>query len=131
MSMQDPIADMLTRIRNGQSADKKTVSMPSSRLKKAVAKVLLDEGYITDFKVAENDGKPLLNVALKYFQGEPVISEIQRVSRPGLRIYRKKDQLPKIMHGMGISIISTSKGLMTDRAARSAGFGGEVLCYVS
>ena len=131
MSMQDPIADMLTRIRNGQSADKKTVSMPSSTLKKAVAKVLLDEGYITDFQVAENDGKPLLNVALKYFQGEPVISEIKRVSRPGLRIYRKKDQLPSIMHGMGIAIISTSKGLMTDRAARSAGFGGEVLCHVS
>jgi small subunit ribosomal protein S8 len=131
MSMQDPIADMLTRIRNGQSADKKTVSMPSSRLKKAVAKVLLDEGYITDFQVAENDGKPLLNVALKYYQGEPVIAEIKRVSKPGLRIYRKKDDLPKIMHGMGIAIVSTSKGLMTDRAARSAGFGGEVLCYVS
>lgn len=131
MSMQDPIADMLTRIRNGQSADKKIVSMPSSRLKKAVAKVLLDEGYITDFKVADNDGKPLLNVALKYFQGEPVIADIQRVSRPGLRIYRRKGDLPNIMNGLGIAIISTSKGLMTDRAARSAGFGGEVLCYVS
>ena len=131
MSMQDPIADMLTRIRNGQSADKKAVSMPSSRLKKAVAKVLLDEGYITDFKEAENDGKALLNVDLKYFQGEPVIAKIQRVSRPGLRIYRKKGDLPNVMNGMGIAIISTSKGLMTDRAARTAGFGGEVLCYVS
>lgn len=131
MSMQDPIADMLTRIRNGQSADKKTVSMPSSRLKKAMAKVLMDEGYITDFKVTENEGKPLLNVALKYFQGAPVIEEIQRVSRPGLRIYRRTTDLPKVMNGLGIAIISTSKGLMTDRAARSAGFGGEVLCYVS
>ena len=121
MSMQDPIADMLTRIRNGQSADKKIVAMPSSRLKKAVAKVLLDEGYITDFKVEENDGKPLLNVALKYFQGAPVIEEIQRVSRPGLRIYRKTGDLPNVMNGLGIAIISTSKGLMTDRAARAAG----------
>ena len=131
MSMQDPIADMLTRIRNGQSADKKAVSMPSSGLKKAVAKVLLDEGYITDFKEAENDGKPLLNVDLKYFQGEPVIANIQRISRPGLRIYRRKGDLPNVMNGMGIAIISTSKGLMTDRAARAAGFGGEVLCTVS
>lgn len=131
MSMQDPIADMLTRIRNGQSADKKTVTMPSSKLKKAVAKVLLDEGYITDFKVDENSGKPQLNVALKYFQGAPVISEIKRVSRPGLRIYRKNDELPSVMNGLGIAIISTSKGLMTDRAARAAGFGGEVLCTVS
>ena len=131
MSMQDPIADMLTRIRNGQSADKKIVSMPSSRLKKAVSKVLLDEGYITDFNVDENEGKALLNITLKYFQGEPVIADIQRVSRPGLRIYRKKGDLPSIMNGMGIAIVSTSKGLMTDRAARSAGFGGEVLCYVS
>jgi small subunit ribosomal protein S8 len=131
MSMQDPIADMLTRIRNGQSADKKTVSMPSSTLKSAVAKVLLDEGYITDFKVADNNGKPLLNVALKYFEGAPVIIQIERVSSPGLRIYRKKGDLPKVMNGLGIAIISTSKGLMTDRAARSSGFGGEVLCYVS
>ena len=131
MSMQDPIADMLTRIRNGQSADKKIVAMPSSRLKKAVAKVLLDEGYITDFKVDENDGKPLLNVALKYFQGAPVIAEIHRVSRPGLRIYRKTGDIPNVMNGLGIAIISTSKGLMTDRAARTAGFGGEVLCTVS
>ena len=131
MSMQDPIADMLTRIRNGQSANLKTVAMPSSKLKKAVAKLLLDEGYITDFKVLENDGQPQLKVALKYFEGKAVIAEIKRVSRPGLRIYRKKDELPTIMHGMGIAIISTSKGLMTDRAARAAGFGGEILCYVS
>ncbi len=131
MSMQDPIADMLTRIRNGQSADKKIVAMPSSRLKKAVAKVLLDEGYITDFKVDNNEGKALLNVTLKYFQGAPVIAEIQRVSRPGLRIYRKTGDLPNVMNGLGIAIISTSKGLMTDRAARAAGFGGEVLCTVS
>lgn len=131
MSLQDPIADMLTRIRNGQTAEKKTVAMPASKLKKAVAKVLLEEGYISDFQETDNGGKPTLNVALKYFQGSPVISEIKRVSRPGLRIYRKKDELPNVMDGLGIAIISTSKGLMTDRAARKAGFGGEVLCYVS
>lgn len=131
MSMQDPIADMLTRIRNGQSADKTNVAMPSSKLKRAMAKVLLDEGYISDFKIEENDGKPQLDIALKYFQGEPVISVIKRVSRPGLRIYRKKGELPNVMNGLGIAIISTSKGLMTDRAARSAGFGGEILCFVS
>ena len=131
MSLQDPIADMLTRIRNGQSAEKKTVAMPASKLKKAVAQVLLDEGYIADFQETDNDGKPTLNVALKYYQGAPVISEIQRVSRPGLRIYRKKDELPNVMDGLGIAIISTSKGLMTDRAARKEGYGGEVLCYVS
>ena len=131
MSLQDPIADMLTRIRNGQSADKKTVTMPASKLKKAVAQVLLDEGYITDFQVADNDGKSVLNIALKYFDGKPVISELKRVSRPGLRIYRKTDELPNVMDGLGIAIISTSKGLMTDRAARKAGHGGEVLCVVS
>ena len=131
MSMQDPIADMLTRIRNGQSADKKTVTMPASKLKTSVAKVLKDEGYITDFQNTELDGKPALQIALKYFEGTPVIDKIERVSRPGLRIYRKKDDLPNVMGGMGIAIISTSKGLMTDRAARQAGHGGEVLCYVS
>lgn len=131
MSLQDPIADMLTRIRNGQSADKKTVAMPASKLKKAVAQVLLDEGYITDFQVADNEGKSVLNIALKYFDGKPVISELKRVSRPGLRIYRKTDELPNVMDGLGIAIISTSKGLMTDRAARKAGHGGEVLCVVS
>ncbi len=131
MSMQDPVADMLTRIRNGQSADKKIVNMPSSKVKKAVAQVLMDEGYISDFSVSEEDGKSILGVTLKYFQGEPVIANIQRVSKPGLRIYRKKSELPSVMNGLGIAIISTSKGLMTDRAARAAGFGGEVLCYVS
>jgi len=131
MSMQDPIADMLTRIRNGQSADKKVVSMSASKLKKALAKILVEEGYITDFSVDENEGKALLNVTLKYFQGEAVIDVIQRVSRPGLRIYRKTGDLPSVMNGLGIAVISTSKGLMTDRAARSAGFGGEVLCIVS
>ena len=131
MSMQDPIADMLTRIRNGQTADKKTVTMPASKLKTSVAKVLKDEGYITDFQNTELEGKPALQIALKYFEGAPVIDKIERVSRPGLRIYRKKDDLPSVMGGMGIAIISTSKGLMTDRAARQAGHGGEVLCYVS
>jgi len=131
MSMQDPIADMLTRIRNGQAADKVTVSMPSSTLKKAIAKVLLDEGYISDISEDENGGKALLILTLKYYQGPPVIAEIKRVSKPGLRVYRKKGDLPNVMNGLGISIISTSKGLMTDRAARSAGFGGEVLCSVS
>ncbi len=131
MSMQDPIADMLTRIRNGQSADKKTVTMPASKLKTSVAEVLKEEGYITDFQNTELEGKPALQIALKYFEGTPVIEKIERVSRPGLRIYRKKDELPSVMGGMGIAIISTSKGLMTDRAARQAGHGGEVLCYVS
>ncbi|MEL0035168.1 MAG: 30S ribosomal protein S8 [Gammaproteobacteria bacterium] len=131
MSMQDPIADMLTRIRNGQSADKKTVTMPASKLKTSVAEVLKEEGYITDFQNTELEGKPALQIALKYFEGTPVIEKIERVSRPGLRIYRKKDDLPSVMGGMGIAIISTSKGLMTDRAARQAGHGGEVLCYVS
>ena len=131
MSMQDPIADMLTRIRNGQTADKKTVAMPASKQKTAVAKVLLDEGYIADFQTTEMDGMPTLQVALKYYEGTPVIDKIERVSRPGLRIYRKKDDLPNVMGGLGIAIISTSKGLMTDRAARQAGHGGEVLCYVS
>jgi len=130
MSMQDPIADMLTRIRNGQSADKVTVTMPSSTVKKAIAKVLLDEGYISEINEDENGGKALLILTLKYYQGAPVIAEIKRISKPGLRIYRKKGDLPNIMNGLGISIISTSKGLMTDRAARSAGFGGEVLCSV-
>lgn len=131
MSMQDPIADMLTRIRNGQSAEKKTVTMPASKLKTSVAEVLKEEGYITDFQNTELEGKPALQIALKYFEGTPVIEKIERVSRPGLRIYRKKDDLPSVMGGMGIAIISTSKGLMTDRAARQAGHGGEVLCYVS
>lgn len=130
MSMQDPIADMLTRIRNGQSANLTKVDMPSSKLKAAIAKLLLDEGYILDYAVAANDSKPILSVTLKYFQGKPVISKIKRVSRPGFRIYKGCEELPRIMGGLGIAIVSTSKGLMTDRAARVAGCGGEILCYV-
>jgi len=129
MSMTDPIADMLTRIRNGQVARKINVEMPDSSKKRAIAAVLKQEGYITDFSVNE-DKKPVLTVQLKYHLGKPVIESLQRVSRPGLRIYKTKDELPKIMGGLGVAIISTSKGLMTDRAARAAGHGGEVLCSV-
>jgi len=128
--MTDPIADMLTRIRNGLAAGKKEVNMPHSRQKQAIAKVLKDEGYIADYKQTEADGKAILNVELKYFQGKPVIDKMRRVSRPGLRIYKSKDDLPKVMGGLGIAIISTSQGVMTDRAARKDGHGGEVLCYV-
>jgi len=131
MSMTDPIADMLTRIRNGQSADKESVNMPSSRLKLAIAKVLEQEGYISGFDTAENDGKAQLRVKLKYFQGHGVIENIERVSKPGLRIYRSKTDIPVVVGGLGISIVSTSQGVMTDRAARDAGHGGEVLCKVS
>lgn len=130
MSMSDPIADMLTRIRNGQSADKATVQMPSSKGKVAIAKVLKDEGYITGYSVDDNAGKPVLNIDLKYYQGQPVIDEIKRVSRPGLRIYKNKDELPRIQNGLGIAIVSTSKGVMTDREARAANQGGEVICTV-
>ncbi|GLP97729.1 30S ribosomal protein S8 [Paraferrimonas sedimenticola] len=130
MSMQDPIADMLTRIRNGQAASKATVTMPSAKLKVSLAKVLKEEGYITDFAVT-SEAKPELEIELKYFQGKPVVETIQRVSRPGLRIYKGKDELPKVMGGLGVAIVSTSKGVMTDRAARSAGLGGEVVCYVA
>ena len=130
MSMQDPLADMLTRIRNGQMAKKASVSMPSSKMKVAIAKVLQDEGYISGFDV-DAEAKPTLTVDLKYFEGKPVIEMIKRVSRPGLRIYKPGDQLPKIMGGLGVAIVSTNKGVMTDRAARAAGVGGEVLCYVS
>ena len=128
--MTDPIADMFTRIRNGQSASKTAVTMPSSKLKVAVAKLLKEEGYITDFAVA-GDAKPELTIELKYFEGKAVIENIQRVSRPGLRIYKKRDDLPKVMGGLGIAIVSTSKGLMTDRAARSAGIGGEIIGFVA
>ncbi len=128
--MTDPIADMLTRIRNGLSAGKTNVTMPLSKMKQSVAQVLKDEGYITEFSQSEVDGKPALDVELKYFQGKPVIEKVSRVSRPGLRIYKATDELPKIMAGLGIAIISTSKGVMTDRAARKAGHGGEVICYV-
>jgi small subunit ribosomal protein S8 len=131
MSMTDPIADMLTRIRNGVSANKMEVKIPSSKVKKSIAQVLKDEGYINDFSVQDIDGKPVLNVTLKYYQGKPVIDSIKRVSRPGLRVYKGKDELPTVMAGLGIAIVSTSAGVMTDRAARKAGFGGEVLCTVS
>lgn len=130
MSMQDPIADMLTRIRNGQAANKVAVTMPSSKLKMAIASVLKEEGYIKEFKV-EGDTKPELELILKYFQGKAVVENIQRVSRPGLRIYKRKDELPKVMAGLGIAIVSTSKGVMTDRTARQAGLGGEIICYVA
>lgn len=130
MSMQDPIADMLTRIRNGQAAQKVSVSMPSSKLKVAIANLLKEEGYITDVKVS-GDVKPELEIELKYFQGKPVVELIQRVSRPGLRIYKKHGDLPRIMNGLGIAVVSTSKGVMTDRAARKAGMGGEIICYVA
>ncbi len=128
--MTDPISDMLTRIRNALAAGKAEVTMPMSTKKQAIAQVLKDEGYITGFNAAEEDGKPMLSVELKYYQGKPVIVKMSRASRPGLRIYKGKDELPKIMGGLGIAIISTSQGVMTDRAARKAGHGGEVLCYV-
>ncbi len=131
MSMTDPIADMLTRIRNGLSANKAAVAMPSSKVKGAVCQVLKDEGYISDFSVQDIDGKSTLSVELKYYQGAPVIDMIQRVSRPGLRIYKGKNDLPKVMGGLGVAIVSTSQGVMTDRAARKAGLGGEIICKVS
>ncbi len=130
MSLQDPVADMFTRIRNGQSANKVAVKMPSSKLKIAIAKVLKDEGYIGDFAVS-GDVKPELEVTLKYFQGKSVIETIDRVSRPSLRIYKKSGELPKVMGGLGVAIVSTSKGLMTDRAARKVGIGGEIIGYVA
>jgi len=130
MSMNDPIADMLTRIRNGQSANKVDVTMPSSKAKVSIAKVLKDEGYIGEFSVAEGS-KPTLTIALRYYEGKPVIDMLKRVSRPGLRTYKAADDLPKVIGGLGVAIISTSQGVMTDRAARKAGCGGEVLCYVS
>ncbi|MCL1052049.1 30S ribosomal protein S8 [Shewanella sp. Choline-02u-19] len=130
MSMQDPIADMLTRIRNGQAAKHVSVKMPSAKLKIAIAKMLKEEGYITDYAVAD-EAKPELEITLKYFQGQPVVETIQRVSRPGLRIYKSKNELPKVMGGLGVAIVSTSKGLMTDRTARQNGMGGEVICYVA
>ena len=131
MSMTDPIADMLTRLRNGQSANKAEVSMPSSKIKVEIAKVLKDEGYIDSYAVNDEDGKAVLNVQLRYYQGAPVIDKIKRVSRPGLRIFKGKGELPRVNGGLGIAIISTSKGVMTDQAARNAGEGGEVICTVS
>ena len=130
--MTDPIADMLTRIRNGQSINMESVVMPSSGTKVAIAKVLQEEGFIADYKVEEAPGnKRDLTINLKYFEGKPVIETIKRVSRPGLRIYKRKDELPKVLGGLGIAIVSTSSGLMTDRAARDQGYGGEVICFVS
>ena len=131
MSMQDPIADLLTRIRNGQAARKVTVSMPSSKQKLAIAELLLKEGYVASVKETQEGAKKTLEIGLKYYEGKPVVEMIQRVSRPGLRIYKKCRDLPKIMNGLGIAVISTSKGLMSDRAARKDGLGGEVICYVA
>ncbi|RMD80817.1 MAG: 30S ribosomal protein S8 [Gammaproteobacteria bacterium] len=131
MSMSDPIADMLTRIRNAQRAEKAEVSMPSSKLKVAIVQVLKEEGYVADFSVEELGGKPVLTVRLKYHEGRPVITTLQRASRPGLRLYCGRDELPKVQGGLGVAIVSTPKGVMTDRAARAAGHGGEVLCYVA
>jgi len=132
MSMSDPIADMLTRIRNAQSAEKVSVSMPLSKLKLAIAQVLKDEGYIDDFKVNDRDAnKPALEIGLKYYAGKPVIERIERVSRPGLRIYKAAREIPQVMNGLGVAIVSTSRGVMTDRKARSTGVGGEVLCIVA
>lgn len=130
MSMSDPIADMLTRIRNAQATEKVSVSMPSSKVKVSIAKVLKDEGYIDNFAVRENEGKAQLEIALKYYAGKPVIEKLERVSRPGLRIYKGFDAIPQVQNGLGVAIVSTSKGVMTDRKARQTGVGGEVLCFV-
>ena len=131
MSMSDPIADMLTRIRNAQMSEKPSTAMASSKLKVAIAKVLQDEGYIEDFPVADVDGKPRLEIGLKYYAGRPVIEKIERVSRPGLRVYRGSKEVPRVMNGLGVAIVSTSKGVMTDRKARGLGIGGEVICVVA
>jgi small subunit ribosomal protein S8 len=132
MSMSDPIADMLTRIRNAQRVEKPDVAMPSSKLKVAIARVLQDEGYIEGFRVdAGSGGQSELRIGLKYYSGRPVIERLERVSRPGLRIYRGRDKLPQVMNGLGVAIVSTPKGVMTDRKARSQGVGGEVICYVA
>lgn len=131
MSMSDPIADMFTRIRNGQAAKKVEVNIPSSTLKTEIARLMKEEGYVSDYSVQEQDGKPVLTVVLKYYQGKPVIDMIKRASRPGLRVYKSNDEIPKVNGGLGIAIISTSKGLMSDRAARAAGTGGEVIGYLA
>ena len=131
MSMTDPIADMLTRIRNAQMADKAAVTMPSSKLKVSIAKVLKDEGYIDDFAIRENGGLPELDIALKYYAGRPVIERIERISKPGLRVYKGANDLPRVMNGLGIAIVSTPKGVMTDSKARAGNVGGEVLCVVA
>jgi len=129
--MSDPVADMLTRMRNAQLSEKQSVVIPASKLKAAIATVLKDEGYIEGFAVRENEGKPLLEISLKYYAGRPVIEKIERISRPGLRMYKPSRDIPKVMNGLGIAIVSTSKGVMTDRKARGLGVGGEVLCIVA
>lgn len=131
MSMSDPIADMLTRIRNAQMVEKPSVSMPSSKLKAAIAQVLKDEGYIDGFAIKSEGDKPQLEIGLKYYAGKPVIAHIERVSRPGLRVYKGRHDIPNVMNGLGVAIVTTPKGVMTDRKARQVGIGGEVLCYVS
>jgi small subunit ribosomal protein S8 len=131
MSMSDPIADMLTRIRNAQSVEKAVVTMPSSKLKAAIAQVLKDEGYIDDFSVRADGARSELEISLKYYAGRPVIERIERVSRPGLRVYKGRDAMPQVMNGLGVAIVTTPKGVMTDRKARQTGVGGEVLCYVA
>ena len=131
MSMSDPISDMLTRIRNAQAVQKSTVNIPASKVKTGIARVLKDEGYVTDFRDTEVNGKPTLEITLKYMQGKGVIETLKRASRPGLRIYRGKDELPKILNGLGTAVISTSQGIMTDVSARAAGQGGEILCIVT
>jgi len=130
MSMTDPIADMLTRIRNGQSAGKINVNMPSSKLKVAIAKVLKKEGYISDYSTETEGAHVSMSIELKYYNGKPVIDKVKRISKPGLRVYKSKDELPKVLGGLGVAIVSTSKGVMTDRAARAIGYGGEVICTV-
>ena len=131
MSMSDPIADMLTRIRNAQAVEKKSVTMPASKIKVAIAQVLKDEGYIDAFALNWDSGKNELEISLKYYAGKPVIERIERVSRPGLRIYRGRDAIPQVMNGLGVAIVTTPMGVMTDRKARATGVGGEVLCYVA
>jgi small subunit ribosomal protein S8 len=131
MSMSDPIADMLTRIRNAQMVEKATVSMPASKVKTAIAQVLKDEGYIDGFKLVNEGGKSELEIALKYYAGRPVIERIERVSRPGLRVYRGRNAIPQVQNGLGVAIVTTPRGVMTDRKARASGVGGEVLCYVA
>ena len=131
MSMSDPIADMLTRIRNAQMVSKATVTVPASKVKTAIVQVLKDEGYIDGFEVKTEEGKSVLEIALKYYAGRPVIERIERVSRPGLRVYKSSKTLPQVMNGLGVAIVTTPKGVMTDRKARASGVGGEVLCYVA
>ena len=131
MSMSDPIADMLTRIRNAQATEKVTVLVPASKVKMSIAQVLKDEGYIEDFAIRGEGAKPELEIALKYYAGKPVIEKIERVSRPGLRVYKGRHDIPNVMNGLGVAIVTTPQGVMTDRKARQVGIGGEVLCYVS